>query len=150
MINKIRDCHTAAVKNLKIMLDDGSLHLIRMMIATSSTLWAILLLWSIFPTDNFLLVSPTQELLNSIIPAGAWIFAYAVQATVAIVGLLLNAKGKFFVLFDSILGALLYSVTTSVMIFSYLDLGRNMPPVWAGQITITIFSLWAVIRNSYE
>jgi hypothetical protein len=121
----------------------------RVMLSTASIIWAILLGISLIESDHSHLISPTQDLLNLIMPPVSWMILYAIQGVFGFTGLKVHPKNKWFTFFDSMLAALLWSVTTAVMIVGYTLQDRNLPPVWASQLTMTIFAVWALLRNNY-
>jgi hypothetical protein len=121
----------------------------RVMLSTASIIWAILLGISLIESDHSHLISPTQDLLNLIMPPVSWMILYAIQGVFGFTGLKVHPKNKWFTFFDSMLAALLWSVTTAVMIVGYTLQDRNLPPVWASQLTMTIFAVWALMRNNY-
>jgi hypothetical protein len=43
----------------------------------------------------------------------------------------------------------LYCVTSSLIIVGYLSTDLNIPPIWSPQIILSIFSIWALLRNKY-
>jgi hypothetical protein len=122
--------------------------LFRLMLAVAAMSWAGLLCESLL--DNGLVsISPTQDLLNSVMPAAVWMVLHTVQGIFGIVGVLTNPRSRAFVVFDSMLAALLWSVTSSVMVVGYLYQGRDLPPVWSAQLTMTVVAVWALFRNKY-
>jgi hypothetical protein len=135
--------------NINYALNSDEFFSFRLVLSLTSILWAIFLGWTLVPDDGFTLVSPTQVVLNSVMDAHWWMVLFAVQGTFGITGVLLKAKSKMFIIFDSLLGALLWNITTSIMVVSFLHDNHNIPPIWAPQIVMSLFSIWALIRNNY-
>jgi hypothetical protein len=139
---------TQIKNNLLFATSPEQFLLFRLLLACSSLTWAVLLVESII--DNSLVASsPTQNLLNSVMPAAVWMLLHTVQGVFGITGVLVNPRSKLFVIFDSMLAAILWSVTSSVMVVGYLIYGRDLPPVWAAQLTMTMLAVWALFRNKY-
>jgi hypothetical protein len=121
----------------------------RVLLATASASWAILLALTLVDATPHL-ISPTQDLLNLVMPMYSWMILFGIQSMFGFAGLLFSPKSKWFVLFDSMLAALLWLTTTSIMLVGYFVQDHNFPPVWASQITITVFAVWALFRNNYD
>jgi hypothetical protein len=121
----------------------------RVVLATASSVWTILIALTMFDATPHL-ISPTQDLLNLVMPMYSWMILFGIQSIFGFAGLLLNPKSKWFVVFDSLLAALLWTTTTSIMLVGYSIQDHNIPPVWASQITLTVFSVWALISNKYD
>jgi hypothetical protein len=121
----------------------------RVMLCIASLIWAALIGIALIPNDNFHLISPAQDLLASVMPSHMWLLLFLIQGVFGFVGLVTATKNKWFVVFDSLLAALLWTTTTSIIMVAYFLLDHNWPPIWSAQITMTIFSVWSLFRNNY-
>jgi hypothetical protein len=134
--------------NLAIMMEPSQNLLVRFMLSIMSLSWALFLTLTIIH-DGKAMVSPTQELLNSVVPAIWWVILHSIQGTFGIAGTLMGVRSRLFAIFDSFLAALLWSCSTSVMMVGYLSLGHDIPPVWSAQIVMTVFAIWSLIGTRY-
>jgi hypothetical protein len=138
-----------AKNNLQYAMDADEFFSFRLLLAITSIIYAVLIGWTLITSDSYTLLSPTQDLLNGVMDPHWWMLTYAVHGVFGLTGVLLKARNKIFIIFDSLLGALLWNITSSLMISGFLSEHHNLPPVWAAQIVISIFSIWALIRNKY-
>lgn len=58
-------------------------------------------------------------------------------------------KGRLFTLFDSILGATLWTGTASLMVVPFLMIVDVPPATIVTHIIVSTFSWWLIVRNEY-
>ena len=144
------DTFSLVKNNLAVVFNPTQFLLVRLILSITSIVWALLLFEATVLHNHLALVSLSNDLLNSIVPAWARMSAHFVQGIFGIVGIVLNARGKLFIIFDSLLAALLWSITSSLMIVGYLDTGHEIPPIFAAQITMAVFAIWAMFKHTYN
>jgi len=138
-----------ALFNLK-MAAYGNLTGPRVLLAISSMLWSILTTWTLLGLDSLVLISPTQDFLTQVLPQLAWAMAFAVQGFAGIATALFNVRSSIVGIADRLLGATLWTATTVVPIIGFLYNDRNLPPIWATHITMSMLSIWVLFHNNND
>jgi len=132
--------------NLTIALH-GNTFALRAFVALSSLIWATLMTWTLVTVDNLRLVSPAQDFLVQVCPAIVWVAAFAIQGSIGTYSLLLGTRHVIVDILETVVGAVVWNASIVVLIIGYLYDGRNVPPVWAGHITVALISLWLLLST---
>jgi hypothetical protein len=138
-----------ALFNLRIALYSNQFGF-QLALALSSLMWAALTAWTLIPVDGLALVSPAQDFLTRVAPQSFWVTVFAIQGIVGLVSVLFNVRNNTVAVLDKLLGAVLWNVTTAILVIGYLYEGRNIPPVWSTHITLSLISIWLLLRTSDE
>lgn len=138
-----------ALFNLK-MAAYGNLIGLRVLLALSSLTWAVLTAWAMLPIHSLTLISPTQEFIVRVVPQYVWALAFAVQGVAGLSTALFNTRSVIVGMADRLLGVILWNASTVVLIIGFLYTGRNLPPIWATHLMMSLLSVWILFHNNND
>ena len=101
------------VQKLKRIIFLENLDSIRLCLAAAALVWAGLLYW---PGDTF--NRPTYNLMNYVAGELWWATAFLLQGVVMLMALLYDYRDRFVLLFDCVMGCVLWSAGTVMTLLS--------------------------------
>ena len=135
----------AGVYRLKQIMLYGDLSLAKLILSLGSLLWSLLLFW---PGDTFGPSRQTYSLMAHWMGEMTWATLFLIHGVTSLWALLWCRKDAWLVIWDNVLGSLLWTCSASLMMFAYLP--SNPPPAAiSAEIVLAILSWWFLIRNEY-
>jgi hypothetical protein len=138
-----------ALNNLGFILGKADLLSIRLVLSLGSLCWGLMWLHEYMDPQSFFAAHYTTYTLLNMFPAALWASAYIVHFVSSFAGLLFKCKSKWMILFDNVLGALLWTGSSSLMLFVYWGLAANPPAALLTHMMVSMFSLWLLVRTPY-
>ena len=123
--------------NIKNIICRADTSLVRLLIATSSFLWAVMLFW---PGDTF--VRPTYGHMGQLAPENVWAAAFAIHFLITTITLTTKQMKYVSVLGEGMLGCLLWTSSCFLMLSSVYP----PPAAIASEITTALASWWVLVR----
>lgn len=122
---------------LKRIIFLESMDSLRVCLSVAALTWSALLYW---PGDTF--NRPTYDLMNYVAGELWWATAFLLQGVVMLLALLYDYRDRFVVLFDCVMGCVLWSACTVMMLLSVYP----PPAAISAEIIMAFASWWVLVR----
>ena len=120
---------------LNLVLWGSDLIATRFFIATASLIWGFLLFW---PGETF--GRPTYDMMAKFASEPVWAILFTLHGVLSLYALLYNIKSKSLLVFDGVLGCLLWTGSCVAMLLSVYP-----PPAAISAEIVTAFASWWVL-----
>lgn len=129
--------------NLKRILLNGDLSLIKIALATASMMWAIMLY---APGQTF--ERQTYSVMLHTMSEMKWAGFFLLHSIISGWAILWQRTDAWLVIGDNVLGSLLWTGSCYMMIVAFAPTDP-LPAATGANIVLAIFSWWCLVRNNY-
>lgn len=146
MKDMFKQCWT----NMKYLAVEADLVGLRALVSMASICWGLMWVFDSFDSNTFMAHKYTSyNLLETVMPHWLWAAAFLTHGWFSMTGLLLKKSGWAYVLLDPLLGALLWTCSSSVILTVFALSGAWPPAMLVTHMLVSIATLWILVRVPY-
>ena len=136
--------------NLRHLAVEADLIGLRALVSMSSIAWGIMWVVDVCNSNTFMTHKYTSyNLLETVMPDWLWATLFLLHGGVSMTGLLLKKSGLMYVLLDPLLGALLWTCSSSVILMVFILSMAYPPAMLVTHMLVSLCTLWILIRVPY-
>lgn len=130
--------------NLKGILLTSEPSMARLILALSSFIWSM----TLYAPGSTFSASKMYRFMEAVASEHIWAVAFLVHSVLALYTLLWTNKHRFINYADSIFGALLWTISSSLMVVARFNGGDGLPAVLSANLVVGTFAWWMVARTT--